>query len=98
VPFVVDALPLAGDTEGLTRVAANDAIHDATPGSAVEGSEIAPKRRVIQRSLFHARNQLRGCVGFVFNVADCASICARQVDAEIESAGSGAEAKDVEGT
>jgi hypothetical protein len=38
VSGVVSAAHLAGDAERLARVAANDAIHDATPRSAVEGS------------------------------------------------------------
>jgi hypothetical protein len=38
VPRVVRAESLAGHGEGLAGVAANEAIHDATPRSAVEGS------------------------------------------------------------
>lgn len=98
VPRVVGAAPLAGDAERLARVAANDAIHDSTPRAAVEGSEIRPNRRIIQGAFRHTRNQVDERAAFVFHVADCASRFARQTDAEIEPAGSGAEAKHIEGT
>ena len=57
VPGVVRALAPPGDGERLARIAANEAIHDATPRAAVEGSQIRPYRRVIQACLFHARRQ-----------------------------------------
>jgi hypothetical protein len=40
VAGVVGPASLAGHAERLARVAANDAIHDATPRSAVEGAGI----------------------------------------------------------
>jgi len=57
VPGVLVPEALAGQAERLTRVAASDAIHDATPRAAVEGSQIRPNRGLVQASLFHTRSQ-----------------------------------------
>jgi hypothetical protein len=84
--------------EGLARVARSDEIHDSTPRCAVEGSQIRPNRRVIQRSFFHARSQDFAGEGFDFNSADEASIRDRHSDAEIEAPGSGGERQHVDGT
>jgi hypothetical protein len=48
-------LPLfpSGKTVRLARDAANEAVHAATPASAVEGSGIAPHRSRSQETLFH---------------------------------------------
>jgi hypothetical protein len=70
VSRIVGALSLSGDTERLTRVAANNEIHDATPRSAVKGSEICPYRRIIQGFFFDARSQARDCICFVFHETD----------------------------
>lgn len=86
-----------GFTERLTRVAANDAIHDTTPRVAVEGSQIRPNRCFIQAAFFHPFNQNLATVTFPFNEADCASNRDRQSDAEIESPDSRAEGQHVEG-
>lgn len=82
---VVNAALLSGDTEWLARVAANDAIHDATPRLAVEGSQVAPNRCVIQGFVLNARNQERGGICFSLNVTDGDSSASRQSDTEIES-------------
>jgi len=78
--------------KGLAREAANEAIHDAAPRAAVEGSQIRPNRRIIQPPFFHARRQDFAAVGFVFNAADDASSRDRHSDAEVESAAAGADA------
>lgn len=85
-----------GCTEWLTRVAANDAIHDSTPRSAVEGSQISENRRFIQGTVFHARSQYCDGICLDLDKADRASISARQMDAEIEPPGSRAKAEDIE--
>lgn len=41
---VIAPPPLSCEAIGLTRVAANDAIHDAAPSASVEGSEVRPNR------------------------------------------------------
>jgi hypothetical protein len=98
VPGIVCSASLASDAPRLTRDAASDAIHDSTPRLAVEGSEIRPNRCRVKASVFHPRSQLEASRGFVFHPTDGASRFARQMDAEIESSGSRAETKHVEGT
>jgi hypothetical protein len=84
--------------ERLTRYSARDAIHDATPRSAVEGSQIRENRRLIQGAVLHSRCQYFATVTFPLNVADGSSRRNRQSQAEFEAADSGAEGEDVEGT
>jgi hypothetical protein len=98
VAGVVGPAPLAGHGEGLAGVAANEAIHDATPRLAVEGAEIAPQRARIQAALFHARDKEAGDVGFSLNPTDDASSWMRQSDGEIKPAVAGAEGEDTPGT
>jgi hypothetical protein len=98
VAGIVGPASLAGHAEWLAGVAANEAIHDATPRAAVEGSEIAPQRARIQAALFHARAKEAGDVGFSLNATDDASARTRQSDGEIESAVAGAEGEDTPGT
>lgn len=92
---------LAGDGEGLARVAASDAVHEATPRSRIEGSEITPHRREIQPPFFHARDQYSGCIGFPLDVTDRARSEARSsesvVEAAVEPSDAGADGEDVEG-
>lgn len=69
-PLVVHALAFAGCGPGLTREARNDAIHESTPASAVEGDNVVPDRRRIQPPVCHARHQYSGGIGFPLNVQD----------------------------
>lgn len=58
------------DTEILAREARNDAIHDEAPCCAVEGEQVRPDRRRMERSCFHKRDKLRGSSGFPLHVAN----------------------------
>ena len=84
----------SGDTERLARIAANDAVHCATPASPVEGTQIRPHRCWIQLKRLHLAYQRRAGEGFDLHVADCASSRNRQSDAEIKSSTTGAEGQD----
>lgn len=53
VAFVEASSFPAGQAVRLARDAANEAVHAATPAAAVEGSGIAPHRRLIQETLLH---------------------------------------------
>jgi hypothetical protein len=88
---------LAGDAEGLARVARREEIHDSTPRAAVEGSQIRPDRRLIQVSRRHARTQDFAGIGFDLHSADEASAWNRQSDSEVESGSSGGETEHIEG-
>jgi len=92
---------LAGDAERLARVAASDAIHEASPWACIEGLEVAPDRRVIQPPFAHASDKVRGCEGFPFDVTDRARLeaCSLEsvVQTEVETSDPGADGEDVEG-
>lgn len=53
VSLVLFRSSLAGGAERLARVARSDEIHDTTPRSAVEGSEIVGDRSAIHVRVFH---------------------------------------------
>jgi len=89
---------LAGDAPRLAGDAAHEEIHRSTPRPAVEGSEISPNRRRVKRSVFHPRNQLEDGRCFVFHETDGSSRRLRHSEADVESAGAGADAKHSEGT
>jgi len=97
-PIVGGPEPLSGNAVRLARVAANDAIHDATPRSSVEGSKVRPDRRRSKASFDHARNQSRSCRCFPLQVSDANCAPDRKLDAKAQSAGSGTEAEHVVGT
>lgn len=52
-PLVLMPSLISGDRVGLAREARSNEIHDTTPRSAIEGREIVPDRRLIQRLVFH---------------------------------------------
>jgi hypothetical protein len=88
---------LAGEAMRLARDAANEAVHCATPSSAVEGSGIAPHRSFIQETLLHRCHQVRDGEGFPLHHADAASAGKRQLDSEIEAAAAGTDGEHVDG-
>jgi len=96
VALVLLTEPLAGLAMRLARDAANEAVHAATPSSAVEGSGIAPQRSRMKEALFHRCHQVRDGECFPLHHADCASAWNCQLDAEIKPASAGAEADEVD--
>lgn len=95
VALVVFAEALAGEGMRLARDAANDSIHEATPWAAVEGGDIAPQRRWSHKTLLHRADQLAGGEGFPLHETDVASACDCQLNTEVETSSTGAEADDV---
>jgi hypothetical protein len=95
---VVGPAPLAGDGVGLAGISRSDAMNDAAPCSSVESGEVRPDRRLIQGAVRHARDKVRGGIGFPLHVSDAARAGLGDADAELEPADSGAEGEDVEGT
>jgi len=69
-PLVVLREPLAGKADGLAREARKDAIHEATPRSAVEGGKVIPDRSRSHACFFHARSQNGSGLHFPLHVAD----------------------------
>lgn len=99
--LAVDADSLAGHGEVLAREAANDDIHEATPWSAVEGSDVRPDRRRIQAFVFHARRKDAGRIQLPLDVAkgtgSVAQVLESVVDSEVEAADTGEQRQHVEG-
>ena len=71
---IILSTSFASKTEGLTRVARSECIHDSTPRAAVKGLQIRPYRRFIQATCFHCLSQDFDGSGFVFHTTDCANI------------------------
>ena len=97
VALVVLSELSAGEAMRLARDPPNDAIHEATPRAAVEGSGIAPHRSRSQETRSHRRDQVRDGEGFPLHEHDRASASNCQLDAEIKSTSAGAEGDDVDG-
>jgi hypothetical protein len=96
VALVVFAEAAAGEGMRLTRDAANDSIHEATPFAASEGGHIAPHRRLSQDTRLHRCDQVRDGEGFPLDHNDAAQAWGCQLKSEVEAAAAGAEADAVE--
>jgi hypothetical protein len=88
VALVGVAEPSACDAERLARVAACDEIHRATPRAAIEGCEIVPDRRAIQRRVFHPGHEDGRGEGFPLDVANGTAPLGQS---EVDAADAGAE-------
>lgn len=98
VPRIICSAASTGETEWLARVARSDAIHDSTPRFAVKSPQIRPDRRLRKASRFHARRQEFSGEGFPFHPADRASVSQSQLQSEVKTSASGAQAECVDGT
>ena len=96
--FVVGALLLSSDGEGLAREARNDEIHASTPRCAVEGFEIVPDRSAIQGLVRHPRHEDGRGIGFPLDVTNGAGSGDGKMHGQVEPADSGAERKDGKGS
>jgi len=88
VPLVGLGPALSGDAERLARVARSNEIHDATPRSAVEGSEIVEDRSAIQGRVFHPRHEDGRREGVALDVTN-GPASSGQSHAELKSADPG---------
>jgi hypothetical protein len=95
---VDDASALAGGRDVLTREASNDAIHDSTPASAVEGGNVVPDRCRLQGLRFHPGHEAGRGVGFPLDVANSSGVGHGESHAEVEPAVAGEQGQHVEGT
>jgi hypothetical protein len=96
-PVIGGAEALSGVAVGLARIAANDAIHEASKLSSVERGDVRPHSRLSQLARRHARDQCAGGICFPFHVSDAARSGSGDVNTEAEPADSGAELDGVEG-
>lgn len=97
MPGVEDAETRAGGTEWLAGVSCHDAIHCATPRSAVEGLGIRPQRSFIQVARFHAAYQRSAGICVSLHAADRSSARNRQSEGELGDSASVAECEHAEG-
>ncbi len=96
-PLVLDPALLTGCGEGLAREARNDAIHDSTPRSSIEGAEVGPDRSLRKGPVLHARRQNRCGIRLDLDVADRASSSSEgKVQTEVEPSVSRAEGEHAE--
>lgn len=93
VSRVVSATPLPREGEWLAGVAGSDDMNAAAPRSAVEGSQIVPYRRFSQGRVCHPRHESGRCMGFPLDVTHSAISGLGDVQAEVETAVSGAKGK-----
>jgi hypothetical protein len=79
----------------------SEAIQFSAPAASVEGDKVRPDRRLIDGTLFHKRDKLRGCRSFPFDVSGSSvadsKIFESSAQAFIEHADAGTEGKAVEG-
>lgn len=87
--LIADPGPIARRAPRLAREPRCDAIHEATPASAVEGGHVVPDRRDVHGARVHARDQLRGGKGFPFHVTDGTVTGHDKADGEFQSANPG---------
>jgi hypothetical protein len=86
---VGDAALAADETPRLAREAGSDEIHNATPWAAVEVGNVRPDRRGNHGTLFHARDQNAGGIGFPLHVSDDMEVRHDKLDAEFKAADAG---------
>jgi hypothetical protein len=96
VARIVTAETLAGEGMRLARDAANDAIHEAAPWAAVEGSDIRPDSCRSHETLFHRRDQMGDSEGFPLHHNCGASAWNGEFDGKVEPSASGAEGDEIE--
>lgn len=78
--LAIESCTAAGDGDVLARESGNDAIHFSTKALAIEGRDIVPNRRLIQRRAFHPRHE-SGCgVGVPLDVTHTAIVESEQVE------------------
>ena len=69
-----------GNADVLAGEARNEQIHASAPRCAVEGKQVRPDRRRIERSRFHKADKLRGSSGFPLHVANGAVLVAKKLE------------------
>lgn len=88
----------SGDGNVLTRETRSDDIHAAAPSCAVEGSDVAVDRSLVQVAVFHARRQDAGSKKVDLHITDDARRWKSCSNAEVETSDAGEEGQHVEGS
>jgi hypothetical protein len=94
--LALDADPVPGVADVLTREAASDAINEAAPRSAVEGGNVVPDRSLLQGRVFHpGHDDCRG-EGFPLDVTHSSGPGDGEAESEVEASSSAEERENVE--
>jgi hypothetical protein len=93
-PLVGDASSLPGERVRLAREAGANDVHPTGKRPTVEGSEVKPDWSRRQRPVLHASRQDFDGTGIPLDVTDSGCCGHGEPDAELESAGAGAEGED----
>jgi hypothetical protein len=96
VALVFPAEPLSGEGMGLAGNPPNEAIHKATPASAIEGSGIRPDRRLSHDTVAHLRDQISDAERLPLHTHDWASAWDCQLDGPVKATSAGADGEQVE--
>ena len=83
--------------EWLARVAASDAIHNATPRLAVEGFEVSPDWCIVKNTVANTGECDSERIGFPLHVTDCASAGFGKSQPKLDSPDSGTYSQDIHG-
>ena len=91
VPGIVLTAALPGEAERLARITGSEDMNAVTPLAAIEGSQIVPHRRSIQRLVVHPRHESGRGMGFPLDET-CSSISGLgDGETKLKSAVSGAQ-------
>lgn len=97
VTGIVPPASLSGEAEWLARITGSEDMNAVTPRAAVEGSQIVPDRRSIQRRVVHPRHESGRGMGFPLDETCSAISGLGDGDAKFEPAISGAQREAVQG-
>lgn len=86
VALVVGAAALSGLTEWLAGIACQNGVHDAAPGSGVEGGNVAPDRRGVQVSGSLCSHKSGARVGLPFDIGGGGKARLGKAKAHVKSA------------
>lgn len=96
VTRVVLSAPLAGKAERLARIAGSEDMNSVAPRSAVEGAQVVPDRRWLQRLVFHPGHESGRSVGLPLDETHSAISGLGDREAKLEPAIAGAEREAVQ--
>lgn len=97
VPGIGPTASLSGEAERLARITGSEDMNAVTPRPAVEGSQIVPHRRSIQRRVVHPRHESGRGMGFPLDETCSAISGVGDGKAKLEPAVSGAQREAMQG-
>jgi len=83
------ALAVAGRRERLARISGSEHIHLSAPGQSVESFDVVPDRRVVDRSVAHARLENFDRERVALDIADGSVVWFGNVESEFKAGSTG---------